>query len=32
MNFALKDGSIEFEKVPGFENIPFSEIGPQPRR
>jgi len=28
-NFALKDGSIVYGKVPGFEKIPFGEIGPR---
>jgi len=27
MNFALKDDSEVFKKVPGFERIPFAEIG-----
>ncbi len=26
-NFALKDDSIVYEKIPGFEKIPFAEIG-----
>lgn len=27
MNFALKDGSIVYAKLPGFRKIPFGEIG-----
>jgi hypothetical protein len=27
LNFQLKDGSIVFERIPGFEKIPFKKIG-----
>lgn len=27
MNFALKDDSVVYEKIPGFEKIPFEKIG-----
>jgi len=29
MNFALKDDSVLFEKLPGFEKIPFGQMGLQ---
>ena len=32
MNYALKNDSVVFEKAPGFEKIPFVQIGLQPPR
>ncbi|MEO8167689.1 MAG: hypothetical protein ABI623_05530, partial [bacterium] len=30
MNFALRDDSIVYKKIKGFEKIPFAKIGPYP--
>lgn len=29
MNFQLREDSVVFQKIPGFERIPFDKIGPQ---
>ena len=28
MNFGLKDDAVVYERIPGFQRIPFDKIGP----
>jgi hypothetical protein len=32
LNFSLKDDSVVFRELPGFERIPFERIGPRSDR